>query len=321
MSYSGVTAEFSSVNANPVGICYGPDGNFWFNTQTSNVPKVCKITATGTVSTYGLPDTAGWACPGNIVSDGTDLWTVANPSSGTFKIYKITTGGSISAYSGAASGGQAADVAYGSDGRLWVTGNSANKIFAYTIGSNTWATYTTGISASANLQRICSDGTDLWFTEYGRACVGKITTSGTVTEYTTGITASSNPYYICKGPDGNVWFTERTKHRVAKITSGGTVTEYDIGTGTSLLGIYDGGDGYVYFSNADENKIYAITTGGSTVATYSVPTAACEPTFFAIDGKGTMMFTEYLKTNIGLMRYPLTKRTAARQAVTRAATR
>lgn len=323
-----VQTEYSTdVPANPRGICYGPDGNFWF---ANNTYVVGKITVAGSVSTYNLSNTTGWSNSGNIVSDGTNLWTTGTTTNNTdCRLYKVTTSGSVSQYTPPDATANPVDVAYGSDGRLWVLGNSTNKVYAYDPVGASWTTYSTGISASANLQRICAgpDG-NLWFTEYGRACVAKITTGGTVTEYTTGISASSNPYYICSGTDGNVWFTERSAAKVAKITTSGTVTETSVGTGTDTFGIVDGGDGNLWVSSnansATVNKIIKVNISNPTVqTTYQVTTGGAGITYIASANAWTLMAGEYPKQQI--IKFDLdhgaAPRQTARQAVTRAATR
>src|SRR5437763_489979 len=77
----------------------------------------------------------------------------------------------------------------------------------------------------------------LWFTEFAKGQVGRITTAGAVTEYALP-GPNSRPEGIASGPDGALWFTEFGAAQVGRITTAGAVTEYALlRTGTQPYGI------------------------------------------------------------------------------------
>lgn len=112
----------------------------------------------------------------------------------------------------------------------------------------------------------------LWFSEFGAAKVGRITTAGAVVDYPTP-TPFSGPQGITAGPpgDANVWFTEQSANKVARITPGGAITEFPIPTPSSgPQGIAAGPDGNLWFSESNAARIGRITPAG-TISEFTLP--------------------------------------------------
>ena len=65
------------------------------------------------------------------------------------------------------------------------------------------------------LQRAGPDGA-VWFTEWTRSTIQRITTTGVVTVYPTP-TGSSEPWDIVTGPDGALWFAERSADKIGRL--------------------------------------------------------------------------------------------------------
>jgi hypothetical protein len=59
---------------------------------------------------------------------------------------------------------------------------------------------------------------NLWFTEYIRNRIGRITPLGVVTEFSV-VSTNTGTAGITAGPDGNVWFTEPVANRIGRITT------------------------------------------------------------------------------------------------------
>lgn len=98
---------------------------------------------------------------------------------------------------------------------------------------------------------------NLWFTNYGNAKIGKITTSGAITEYS--LPYESQPEQITAGPDGNLWFTDGGTAKIGRITTSGTITEYALPSGSRPGGITTGPEDNVWFVDIGSNKIGKIT--------------------------------------------------------------
>jgi len=191
-----------------VGIALGPDGNLWFS-GIKPVNQVGKITTSGTVTEYGVPE---GAYPYYFASgpDGNIWFTL--PSVTGSRIGKVTTSGGFTEYSSAA-GNDALAITKGPDGNLWFTNLSSGKIgkitttgtrteYSLPAGSKPW-----GITEGA-------DG-NLWFTVRGTSKIGRITTGGTITEYS--LPAGSEPLVITQGPDQKLWFTVGGTHKIGNI--------------------------------------------------------------------------------------------------------
>src|SRR5438270_580178 len=66
----------------------------------------------------------------------------------------------------------------------------------------------------------------LWFTEFNRSRIGRVTTAGVITEFFAGMTGTGEG--IAAGPDGALWFAE-DQDRIGRITTTGVITEYSNG--------------------------------------------------------------------------------------------
>jgi streptogramin lyase len=281
----GKITEYS-VSHIPGGVTAGPDGNLWFTEPIAN--KVAKMTTSGTVSEYALPEKSE---PLDIAPgpDG-DLWFT---DAGTSKIGKISTTGTVTEYSLPAGSKPYGIVAGPSkENDLWFTDQGTGKIgkistagaiteFALPEKSTPW-----GIAVG-------SDG-NLWFSGWVGSKVGKVTTVGLITEYST---PKSEPKYITAGPDGNLWFTYSLEAKVGKITTSGTVTEYALPEKSYPEGIATGADGNLWVADEDSSKLSRITTSG-TITAYSLP-AKSEPLGITSGPDDNLWFTETGTLKIG----------------------
>ena len=139
------------------------------------------------------------------------------------------------------------------------------------------------------------DGT-LWFTNYGQASVGRMTTSGKTTIYPAG---AFGPTSITTGPDGALWFTNTatviccgdtlvaTGGSIGRITTSGAVTTYPTGEGDPGA-ITVGPDGALWFTNGADS-IGRITTSGA-VTIYS-GSGISYPTAITAGPDGALWFT------------------------------
>jgi streptogramin lyase len=105
---------------------------------------------------------------------------------------------------------------------------------------------------------------NLWFTDYIRNEIGRMTPQGVVTRFTIPSIFSA-PSSITAGPDGNVWFTELNANKIGRITPAGTITEFSVPTpGAGLYGgIVTGADGNIWFAEGNAYKLGRITPSGT----------------------------------------------------------
>jgi virginiamycin B lyase len=103
----------------------------------------------------------------------------------------------------------------------------------------------------------------LWFTEFSKNRIGRITTSGAFSQYNVH-TANSNPNGIFAGTDHAMWFTERTASKIGRIDiNTHDVTEFATPSGLAQpRDIVKGPDGALWFTEYGANRIGRITTTG-----------------------------------------------------------
>lgn len=245
-----------------------------------------KVKKAGLITEFALPVSSH---PRGI-APGSDekLWFA---DSGTNKIGKITTAGSVTEYAvGAGGGSEPMGITNGPDGNLWFSFSNPKSRVAKVTTSGTFTQYE--LSKTMLSGREIAKGPDgnLWFTATeGR--VGKITTSGTFTPYEVG----GEPTGVTAGPDGNVWVTENSGKKIAKLTTSGTVTEYSLPFATLPWGITSGPDEKLWFGAS--GKVGKISTAG-TITEYNLPVAG-EVRGITEGPDGLLWFAHYGADRIG----------------------
>jgi streptogramin lyase len=232
---SGMISEFmvpGGVFDSPWKITGGPDGNVWFTEIFGG--KIGRITPSGTLTEFfvrGEPK-------GITVGPFGDLWFV---DGGTLR--SITTSGVQRSGFGGVS---AWDIAFGSDGNLWVTEFSAAAIARVTpFGVVTRFPLPAGTFFPRDIEA-GPDG-NLWYAVPGH--IGRITPAGTITQFPTSA-PDSLPWDLTVGSDGNMWFTDRNLNKIGRITPSGEITDIPLSAPPNgLSGITAGPDGNIWFAD------------------------------------------------------------------------
>jgi hypothetical protein len=254
-----VTMTNYSVPGNPESIAF--DGtNMW--TANYGGGSVSKITASGTVTTYG----GLGGSPSGVAFDGTNIW-VSNY--GGNSVSKITSVGATSTF--AVSGGPN-DIAYDGAGHMWTVNYGGNSMSEISSTGTVMHTYSIG----ANPYGIAFDGTNMWATNMTDSTVSKVTPTGTTTTYSVGW----NPARIAF--DGtNMWTANDIGSSVTKITPTGTTTEYSVSG--YPYGIAFDSNGYMWTANYGGNSVSKISSTG-TVLSYDGTGYLSNPHSIAFDG-------------------------------------
>ena len=244
---AGVISEFSTgitVGASPYGITSGPDGRLWFGEH--GLGLIGAITPAGVVSQYPGGSSIRELTTG---PDG-NLW---NTEQGHLAIDSTTTGGIGTSWSAGSIAPGSIGITSGSDGALWYTADSANKIGRITI-SGSISSY--NVTGNPHYITAGPDG-NLWFTQETGGCIGKITTAGALQNFCTGFTGPATTVGIVTGPDNNIWFTAYNAGHVDRITPAGVVTEFSTGitAGSKPFGIAVGNDHSLWFTESAGNRI------------------------------------------------------------------
>ena len=226
--------------------------------------------------------------PYGICSDGTNTWAVFR---GTGSVAKITPSGTITVYVINASAGLY-NICYGPDGNLWITDWGRDYIIKMSTAGSVLGSYAT--TAGAGAFGICTDGTDLFFTEYLTLKVSKITTGGTISQRTT---VAGAPSHMCIGPDGNVW-ASLANNKVAKyVVSGGAVTEYALTGAAAPNGICSDGT-KLWVSCTGTSKIAQMSTAGVETV---LGTTVADARYICADPSGNIWYTQYTDSKVGVV--------------------
>src|SRR5690348_16656595 len=152
-----------------------------------------------------------------------------------------------------------------------------------------------------------ADG-NLWFSEWSKSVIGRITPDGVITEFRLPPASDCplSPADLTAGPDGNLWFTTSTCvwyengqrqgiPRIGRITTAGVVTTFPVPAPPQ--GIAVGPDRALWFGERTAPKIGRITTAGAVTefATNMDGTVGS----MAVGSDGALWFTQMENDRIG----------------------
>ena len=209
-------------------------------------------------------------------------------------------------------------------GHVWFTDPTNNDIGELTTSTNTWTTFTTGISANAQPYGLVIDKNhNLWFAERGFAsgatsAIGFFNTNThVVKETSTGVTAGSNPFGLTYDAANNVvWFTEDSDPKIGSfpvpsVGSAPTITEHSTAVGANPpnphMITYDG-NGHLWYSEQGSDLVGEYTVAGGTAKNYNLSNSICgSPTpctntfisGIALDKNGMVWFDEVQGSLLG----------------------
>lgn len=282
-------AEFGPVSV-AQGIAPGPDGAVWFAQRL--VGKISRITTSGFITEFTLPDTSVQPCVMTAGPDGAIWFTEVIGN----KIGRITTGGMVTEYPLPTANTSPQGITAGPDGAIWFT-QAAGRIGRITTGG----AISEYLLPSGHDPTSITTGPDgaLWFLEWAGNRIGRLTLGGIVTFFPIP-TPGSGAASITAGPDGALWFVEGDANKIGRITTGGVFTEYPVPTPRARpVGITPGPDGAMWFTEGDGVKIGRITMQGG-ITEYVLPGGGTIPFFITVGPDGALWFTQYSK--IGRMR-------------------
>jgi streptogramin lyase len=293
-----------NIPVGPSQIVSGPGGALWFSEDGQVGDSLGKITTSGTVTEYSLPEGRGTSAVG-IGPDGNVWFTTqtANSAGNPIAAYlgEITTQGVVTEYP-IPLGTDIQSLVTGPDGNLWFASGATDQIGKYTPSTGTITTYPVP-TANANPVNITTgpDG-NLWFTEEGANQVGEITTSGAVTEYPVP-TPSSGAAYITAGPDGNMWFTEGEAGKIGQVLIAGppaAPTGLTAPSPTAAPAL-----SWSAVPNATSYNVYrdGVAIGSTQTPAYTDTTAAAGPHDYyvtAVDGQGESQPSNTITVVVGV---------------------
>ena len=189
------------------------------------------------------------------------------------------------------------------NGNVWFVEFGGNKIGRLVPGTNAFTEWTIPTAASAPTSISISGGGDVWFAELNGLKIGRLDpTTDIITEWT--VPNGGDPLGISVDSSGDVWFTENFAHKIGKLDPGtNMITEWEIpqpGGQIRPAGVVaDNGNIWFVESEADGNKVGRLVPGTNTITEWDIPTADSKPFVVAIDGDGSVWFTEFQGEKVG----------------------
>ncbi len=274
----------------------GTDGALWFPLKDNQLGR---MSTAGELTKFdvGTRPTGGMA-----VSASGDIWFTTEGDQ--IGCYSSSTGVKLFDTPAGLTSSAPWRLAAGSDGNIWFTENTGNKIGRLTAdGTVTEFEVPTKNSAPNDITR-GPDG-DVWFLEMIGDKIGRITPQGRITEFVIPHPAGSSiggsaSGQIVTGADGNLWFTDPSgSGSIGQITPDGQINKFKLPSQNGEpMGIAAGPDGNVWFTEVKNNQIGRITADGL-VTEFTVPTAATMPAGIVAGSDGNIWFTELTQPNLG----------------------
>ena len=262
------TAEEYALGSNkdPQEITVGPEGDLWFTeyNETTGESNVSKMTTSGTVTTYNLPEKETeesrdeLAEPFGITAGPSKekaMWVAEQYASDIYwlgGIGRVSTSGELKQYRPEPNQRRPYSIVAGPDGKLWFTLREVGKIDDITTTGEGLAIHeVNGENAEMGGITVGPDG-NLWYTaNWGPSPslhVGKITTAGVKTEYAVP-GGEGKAGGLVSGPEGGLWFAGGSI--IGKVTTSGAITEYHLpSTMKAATWITAGPEGDLWFTGS-----------------------------------------------------------------------
>lgn len=206
------------------------------------------------------------------------------------------------------SGANAGAIALGPDSHEWFGRPGSAQVARVAAPFGSTPTYV-ALPAPTARARALTDGPDgnVWYLDWARAKLGRITPAGVVTEFADGQvtapdgTTTATAGGITAGPDGNLWYVANASHAVFRMTPAGVVTPFsaNLAANAGPVDITAGPDGKLWFLEQTANKVGRITTTGTITEFSANLTANAGLAHITAGADGNLWFTEPNPGDIG----------------------
>jgi streptogramin lyase len=284
-----IPVETGDTPPEPADIVLGPDGKLWFT--EANVDQIGRVTPGNppVIDEFDLP--AGFTSPFNItVGHDGKIWFTCSNGAGALCRINPNDPTDKEGKGGYNLQGQAAGIAAGPDGAMWLGGQTASVIRADATTMDELADSDFTITGF-NIRNLAPgpDG-NVWVTDFGGK-IARVTPSGAFTPFDP---AGDAAWDIVTGPDGNLWYTapEGADTKIGRVTPAGDVgLQYSATPVGDQRGITVGPDGALWFAEAFSNDIGRMTLDGQFTTVTGLSPGA-RPEYIAPGPDNTLWFTE-----------------------------
>jgi virginiamycin B lyase len=191
--------------------------------------------------------------------------------------------------------GEPTGISRGSDGNIWFTEYTGNKIGRISVATGTVTEFTIPTAASHPSAIVLGPEGNLWFVEATGNKVGRVTPAGAITDYAL-LTPGAYPAGIAASPlsGGTLAITEPGADKIAFFSIGSlsVFSEVSVPTGlSSARGIAFGQDGFFWFLESGTGKVGRTGFLGPAIE-FPLPAAGSLPRTIAAAPDGDLWFTE-----------------------------
>ena len=175
ISSTGAVSTFTlDSNSNPLDLVLGPDGNIWFTDAYFGTPvqsRIGKITPSGKVTEFVVPDKLPGGIEGITVGPDGNLWFTDNNQIGM-----CTLSGSITMYDAPTTDAVTDGITSGPSNDLYFTEMFVNKIAHVTLNPVRITEYFVPPPSTSPLDIALGADNNIWFTVPGSNLIGEFET-------------------------------------------------------------------------------------------------------------------------------------------------
>ena len=187
------------------------------------------------------------------------------------------------------------DVVVGTNGMVWFTEISTNKIGMFDPNTEEFKEYDIPTPSSRPHGLVTDNSGNVWFTEVGAGQIGKLDIqTETITEYPTP-TPNSGPHTPIFADQKTLWFTEQRASQIGKMDiNTGNIEEFKTLTpSANPYGIITDDAGNAWFAELQGHHVGKVDAVTGEVTEYAMSTENSGPRRIAIDSNGLLWITQY----------------------------
>ena len=254
----GAATNVVGIPATAGGILVDATNVYWAEAATSTTGRICRMAIVGGTTCAAVTGALTNLVPNSLVSDGTNLYFVAQQTSGTsYAVRRVAANASAATAADVAVTGATMPVFALSAGTIYFYNPNGSEIrsiaaSATSPAASTQIASTVGVMTSPSVRTMAAAGTSVWFVAASDGTTRTIPTSGVVNT-TGGTIRVTNPGFFARGDlvvDGSsyVYFLDNGNGvgKVNQSTFAATAASGTASVPVGVLPVLDGSDVYFY---------------------------------------------------------------------------
>jgi virginiamycin B lyase len=189
-----------------------------------------------------------------------------------------------------------------SDGSIWWTGQTANKLGRLDPDTGQIKEYSLKTPRTGPHGLMEDKDGNIWFTGNHASLIGRLDPkTGNVTEYPMPDPAAKDPHTLAIDQNGTVWFTAQVANMVGRLdpNSGEIKLVTSPTPGSRPYGLLINSKGVPVFVEFGVNKIATIDPKTMAIKEYTLPNAASRPRRLALEGDDVVWYADFSRGYLG----------------------